>query len=109
MRDRTVLRALVFPRVTDDDGGIAIQRLTAEAAAARLAESLFAVATEQRISRVFAPASRPPATRDTRAERCLATTTRVRCYECRLGRNAYAIAGARDLLDRFLGPVDGPP
>jgi len=84
------VQALVFPRVTGGSGAIELEQLSAEAAAARLAESLFGGPSGRITSDVFTlSGSGSCPDQATLESLCRRVTSRVRCFECRLGEEAY--------------------
>jgi len=87
--------AMVFPRVTGRAGTIEIEQLSVEAAASRLTESLFSADSAQKVSAVFVPPGDVPnPDRATLEDLCLKFASEVRCFECRLGDDAYRSAGS---------------
>lgn len=87
---RGQVRALVFPRVTGQRGTIEIEQLSAHVAAVRMIESLFSAGSAQKTSSVFALSSYGSyPTAATLEHLCVQLTSRVRCFECRLGKEAY--------------------
>jgi hypothetical protein len=84
------VRALLFPRVTEAAYGIQLRNLSAQAAHERLRAALFGSGSSRKTSQVFALASNDSCVDQANIDRlCLALTTQVRCFECRLGRRAY--------------------
>jgi len=84
------VQALVFPGVTGKSGSIELEQLPAKAAAARLADSLFGGPSGRITSDVFTlygSGSCPD--QATLESLCRRVTSRVRCFECRLGEEAY--------------------
>jgi len=87
--------ALVFPGVTGRAGTIEIEQLSVAAAASRLTESLFSAHSAQKVSAVFVPpGDGPNPDRATLEDLCLKLASQVRCFECRLGDDAYRSAGS---------------
>lgn len=87
--------ALVFPRVTGRAGTIEIEQLSVAAGASRLTESLFSAHSAQKVSAVFvSPGDVPNPDRATLEDLCLKLASQVRCFECRLGDDAYRSAGS---------------
>lgn len=97
------LACVVFPRVTGESGGIAIEPVAPAPAARRLTESLFHAAAPARMSEVFPPPAgvRAPDAAALR-ELCAALAGRIPCYEARLGRDAYRDPAAAGELVRRL-------
>jgi hypothetical protein len=86
------ISAIVFPRVTGLPGGIELRRLASSDAAAVLPRALFrAHAGPVRGERLLALGEPPPgpAARDAL---CAQLAGRVACFDCALGRDAYAAA-----------------
>jgi hypothetical protein len=98
-------QALVFPRVTGEGGAIELERLSAEAAAVRLSKSLFGAGPALLVSTVFALSGNDvrPA-QATLESLCLRLTSQARCYECRLGEEAFQ---SEDSVAMFLRHVMG--
>ncbi|MGH7412488.1 MAG: hypothetical protein ACREJ6_15715 [Candidatus Methylomirabilis sp.] len=87
--------ALVFPQVTGRSGTIELERLSSKAAAVRLADCLFSSHSMQKVSAVFAlSGSGAIPDRAMLEDLCLRLTSQVRCFECRLGDDAYRSAGS---------------
>lgn len=87
--------ALVFPQVTGRSGSIELERLSSKAAAVRLADCLFSSHSMQKVSAVFAlSGSGAIPDRAMLEGLCLRLTSQVRCFECRLGDDAYRSAGS---------------
>ena len=87
---QSLVRALLFPWVTEGSDGIHIRELSAQAAGKRLTTALFRVGLSARTSQVFTLASHRPYIDQARLERlCLALTAQVRCFDWQLGRQAY--------------------
>jgi hypothetical protein len=84
------VRCLVFPRVTAASGSMQLVRLSAPVAAARLSQALFRHSSTARPSTLFAcqDEDRYPSPIDYEGL-CLQLTTRVRCFDCHLGLQAY--------------------
>ncbi len=83
-------RGLVFPRVTGRSGMIDLEQLSAEAAAVRLIESLFRARSSQKVTEVFTLSGHGSRSDKATLERlCLRLTSQVRCFECRMGEEAY--------------------
>jgi hypothetical protein len=101
MRPGARARALLFPRVAEEEAGLRLSMLSAEAAAERLLGGLFAAEWAPAISAVFAigTSAAPP----TPARR-LALVRKLRCFEAVLGRQAYTRTTAAGLLDELLQP-----
>jgi hypothetical protein len=98
------LQAIVFPRVTRESGTIHLEQLSAEAAAVRLIDSLFSAHSAQKVSNVFVhstSASHP----DEAAlqDLCLKLTSQVRCFECRLGWQAYQSKASAAMMTHVMG------
>lgn len=84
------VEALVFPQVTGRSGGIELEQLSTQAAAARLADSVFSVRSPNRASRVFVLSANSPGPDQGWLESlCRRLVSQVRCYDCRLGSEAY--------------------
>ena len=84
------VRGLVFPRVTGRSGTIDLEQLSAEAASDRLIESLFCARSSQKVTEVFTLSGYgSPPDQATLERLCLRLTSQVRCFECRLGEEAY--------------------
>jgi hypothetical protein len=82
--------ALVFPQVTGRSGTIELERLSSEAAAVRLTDCLFSSHSMQKVSAVFALSGNGAIPDRAILEGlCLRLTSQVRCFECRLGKEAY--------------------
>lgn len=87
--------ALVFPQVTGRSGSIELERLSSKAAAVRLADCLFSSHSMQKVSAVFAlSGSGAIPDRAMLEGLCLRLTSQLRCFECRLGDDAYRSAGS---------------
>jgi hypothetical protein len=98
-RSHAVARALVFPRVTGEVGGIRLAPLTPDVAASRLAGALVAGGQPEQMSAVFDVA--PDRPRPSRAEverACLALAATVRSFECLLGLDAYRERAAAEIF-----------
>ena len=89
------VQALVFPRVTGEGGAIELEQLSAEAAAVRLSKSLFGAGPALLVSTVFALSGNDvrPA-QATLESLCDRLTSQVRCFECRLGEEAFQSEGS---------------
>lgn len=111
MQDHGPVRALLFPRVTEGSNGIQIRELSARAAAERLAAALFAVGSSQRISEVFVLASRRPRIdRATLEGLCAVLSAQARCFDCRLGQQAFQEETAvADFVGQVLSVAPGVP
>ncbi len=96
---------LLFPRVTGASGAIQLEELSADEAAVRLRGGLFRANSCQKTADVFALCGNGPSLdRSTLDSLCRRLTSRVRCFECQLGREAYQGEGsAISLLDRVMG------
>jgi hypothetical protein len=82
--------ALVFPKVTHTKGGIELQQLSEQASEERLSQALFGGYYGQHQADIFAlPNARSNFERDTLKILCQQLISRVRCYECQLGTEAY--------------------
>ncbi len=95
--------ALVLPRVTGEPGSIRLEPLSADIAAVRLADSLVGGRRSGSTSSVFDVAPGRSPTDPTALERlCRDFTSRVRCFQCDLGRDAYQSASAESFLEGVL-------
>ncbi len=89
------LRALVFPIVTGNRGTVDLTRVSPPAAAVRLAESLLHARAPHRVSDVFDVAAGGSCADGVGLEKLsLRLASHVRCFECRLGQEAYHDAAA---------------
>jgi hypothetical protein len=98
-------QALLFPRVTGEAGTVELEQLSPEAAAVRLSKSLFGAGPALLVSTVFALSGNDvrPA-QATLESLCLRLTSQARCYECRLGEEAFQ---SEDSVAMFLRHVMG--
>ncbi len=97
------LAAVLFPRVTLARGKIDLEPLCAERAAARLAGTLFR-RTFSAQAGLFDLDIDDPVSEGSLEEQCRAVASRVPCFECRLGLDAYNDpAGIDSLLDPLRG------
>jgi hypothetical protein len=90
---KATVASLVFPSVTQAAGGIDCRRIDPEDAARRLRASLFGAGTLRSSNPVFVPAEFRPASEGVLADRCRTLVAGVRCYQMRLGTEAYARPG----------------
>jgi hypothetical protein len=84
------LSALLFPRVTQEAGGVEMLRLLPEEAARRLPETLLGAGTWRKRVELFAPPGQdelPSENALTKRAKLLAG--QISCFECRLGLQAY--------------------
>ena len=82
--------ALVFPRVTGASGTIHLEEISPDEGAVRLTASLFRANSSQKTADVFSLATKDLSPDRVRLEsRCHQLTSRVRCFDCQLGREAY--------------------
>jgi hypothetical protein len=102
------LQAIVFPKVTGESGTIHLGRLSGEVAASRLAESLFKTGPSQVTSRVFDQSGDDFQTDQIMLDRlCRRLTSKVRCFECCLGEEAYeSKASATAFIRHVMGDLD---
>lgn len=97
--------ALVFPQVTGRSGAIELERLSSEVAAVRLTDCLFSSHSMQKVSAVFALSGNGAVPDRAILEGlCLRLTSQVRCFECRLGKEAYQ---DEDSAARLIGELLG--
>ena len=90
MSGQSRVRALLFPRITEEGDGIQLRKLSPQAAHERLSASLFGAGSSPTTSQVFALASDDLYIDQANLDRlCLALTMQVQCFECQLGRQAY--------------------
>lgn len=90
MSGQSRVRVLLFPRITEEDDGIQLRKLSPQTAYERLSASLFGAGSSQKTSQVFALASDDLCIDQANLDRlCLALTSQVQCFECQLGRQAY--------------------
>jgi hypothetical protein len=90
MSGQSRVRALLFPRVTEEIDGIQLRNLSAQAAHERLSAALFGIGSSRKTSRAFVLTSDDLCVDQANVDRlCLALTTQVQCFECQLGRQAY--------------------
>jgi hypothetical protein len=105
MSGQSRVRALLFPRVTEETDGIQLRGLSAHAAQERLSGALFGIDSPQKTSQAFVLAPHDLGVDRASVEKlCLSLTTQVQCFECQLGRHAYQKATA---MTDFLN--HGPP
>lgn len=90
---------VLFPRLDESCDGMALEPVSSTVAASRLREHLLGGA-HPALSEVFSlsPASIDAQTLD---RICREIATRARCFDCRLGRNAYQSALSLAVLDRL--------
>jgi hypothetical protein len=90
MSGHAPVRALLFPRISEESDGLRIRHLPARAALERLSTSLFGIRSPQPNSQAFFLSTDGPGGDPAGRERlCSALTARVPCFECELGRWAY--------------------
>jgi hypothetical protein len=95
--------AVLFPQVTEDDGGIRAYRLSPYGASTYLTTALFGEGTDQGRSQVFTvPSQAPEIDACSVMQCCAALAEKVPCFVCELGRQAYRPGSA---LEAFVGRV----
>lgn len=81
--------AILFPRITGEDGGIQLRSISEREAAQRLPRVLLGASHTQRTSKFFTlPGDKAP-TQKALSQRCAAIASRVTCYDCDVGQQAY--------------------
>jgi hypothetical protein len=84
------LSALLFPRVTQEAGGVETLRLLPEEAAQRLPETLLGAGTWRKRVELFAPPGQDELpSENALTERAKLLAGQIACFECRLGLQAY--------------------
>ena len=94
------IAAVVFPRITDEEPGLGLERLSEHEALARLiTQALFGVTSSRSSSEVFSLAhdGAGPSVAE-RHDRCRELAARVPAFECRLGTKAYESAETAEAL-----------
>jgi hypothetical protein len=92
------LETILFPRVTGAQGGIEIRRLAPPEASDILRHALFrAHAPASHLEMLLAPSAQARGT-ETRDEMCRRLASRVPCFDCALGRDAYRDADGAELF-----------
>lgn len=81
--------ALMFPQVTHTQGGIELEQLSEQASEERLSQALFGGYYGQHQANIFALHTKSNFNWDTLKTLCQQVISQVRCYECKLGTEAY--------------------
>jgi hypothetical protein len=92
------LDTILFPRVTGARGGIELRPLAAPEAADMLRRALFRAQSPTSHVATLLARSDDVADTSTRDEMCWRVAERVRCFDCALGREAYAEAAGAELF-----------
>jgi hypothetical protein len=96
---QTLLTGLLFPRVSGGRGGIELEPLSPGVAAVKLGNFLLRMGRSPETRSIFDFAVDEPIARDPPLQaRCRALTSRVQCFECRLGQDAYRDLDCIDVL-----------
>src|SRR5262249_16573245 len=110
VRSHGVARVLLFPRLTNEEKGMQVQPLSPDAAAQRLAASIFAAGSPCKISQVFAlPGHSATPDPGVVEELSRLLVGRLNCFECQLGRTTPHTAEAiADALSALLPAAPAP-
>ena len=96
-------QALLFPRVTGEAGTVELEQLSAGDAAVRLRQSLFRAGPARLAFAVFGLSGHDTSLGEGMLESlCLRFTSQVRCFECRLGREAFQSEGSAAMFLRHV-------
>ena len=83
-------QAILFPQITGEDGGTRLRSISKGEAARRLPRVLLGARSAQRPSEFFTLPGDEAPPQEALSQRCAAIASRVPCYDCDVGQQAYA-------------------